>query len=404
MPSVIHPEIKVAEIVQRYPETRSVFISHGLGALVSEDGMRVLSPFLPLSTALRSRLISQDTFIDLLHQAIVPEEHVESPGLESYDKQGELSLLALMPCGLKMGFGRALTGFLEELEQNQGMAVSYAVEGNVNQELSYYSFVNTINEVSELPDIIVSADFNSFFGNRFYKRFVETGLFTGYGSVDPTEAYTNAGIIDPLGHYHVMGINPLVMVANLDQIGERQLPQTWQDLLSSQWKRSVTLRGGNGFFCHAVLLPTYQQYGDDGLRALSANVFQGLHPSQMVKQIDANGPGAIYVMPEFFAHRVKHQERVKIIWPEDGALASPVTLQTKADRIDELRPVLDYLTGPELAQSLVGARFPVPHKSVQAEVQNKPLYWLGWDYLRNHDLLALNEEIDRVFMPGVQIV
>ncbi len=402
MPSVIHPETKVAEIVQRYPETRSVFAGHGLGALVTEDGMRVLSPFLPLRTALRSRLIDVEQFLELLRQAVVPEEHVEAPGLENYESQGELSLLALMPCGLKMGFGRALTGFLEGLKRDQGMAVSYAVEGNVNQELSYYSFVNTINDVSELPDIIVSADFNSFFGNRFYRRFVETGLFTGYGTVEPSEPFEKAGIIDPLGHYRIMGVNPLVMVANLDQAGDRNLPRTWQDLLDPQWKRSVTLRGGNGFFCHAVLLPTYQRHGDEGLRALSGNVFQGLHPSQMVKQIDSNAPGALYVMPEFFAHRIKHQERIRIIWPEDGALASPVTLQTKADRVEALRPVLEYLTGPELAQSLVGARFPVPHKSVQAEVQEKPLYWLGWDYLREHDLLALNEEIDRIFMPGVQ--
>jgi ABC-type Fe3+ transport system substrate-binding protein len=193
------------------------------------------------------------------------------------------------------------------------------------------------------------------------------------------------------------------MVANLDQIDNRTLPRSWQDLLDPQWTRSVTLRGGNDFFCHAVLLPTYQQYGNDGLQSLAANVLQGLHPSQMVKQIDANGPGALYVMPEFFAHRIKHQERIRIIWPEDGALSSPVTLQTRADRIEDLRPILEYLTGAELAQSLVASRFPVPHAEVVGDVQEKPLYWPGWDYLRQNDLIALNAEIDRIFLPRVQL-
>ncbi len=122
----------------------------------------------------------------------------------------------------------------------------------------------------------------------------------------------------------------------------------------------------------------------------------------MVKKIDSGEGGALYVMPEFFAHRVKRQERIRIIWPQDGALASPVTLQVKRDKVEELRPVLDYLTGPELARTLVGARFPVPHAEVTGELQDAPLKWLGWDYLRTHDIAALNAEIDAIFMPAVK--
>jgi ABC-type Fe3+ transport system substrate-binding protein len=167
------------------------------------------------------------------------------------------------------------------------------------------------------------------------------------------------------------------------------------------WKKDLTLRGGDNFFCHAVLLPTHQQFGAEGLEKLAANVLAGLHPAQMVHQIDTGGPGALYVMPEFFAHRVSRQERIKIIWPEDGALASPVTLQVKPARIEALKPVLDYLTGKELARVLAGARFPVPHEDVDGEVQEKPLRWLGWEYLRENDLAELNAEIDRIFLPAV---
>ena len=61
--------------------------------------------------------------------------------------------------------------------------------------------------------------------------------------------------------------------------------------------------------------------------------------------------------------------------------------------------MLDYLSGPDLAQKLIGARFPVPHQQVVGEVQDKPLKWIGWDFLRNNDLLTVNEEIDRIFLP-----
>ncbi len=399
MSPVIGYEMKIADIVKHYPQTEQVFQAHGLASLVSEEGLRLLAPFLTLGTALRSRNVDGITFLRLLNAAVEADRPLEAPGLDSPECQKDLTLLALMPCGLKVPFGRAVTEFLEQLKVEQGLEITYAVEGNVNQELSYYPYIKTLKEVNELPDIIVSADFNSFYGHQFYQTFVVTGEMTGYGTPQPTAAYAKAGILDPQQEYSILGINPLVMVVNLDEFGERSLPTSWKDLLDPAWKESVTLRGSDQFFCHAVLLPTFLDHGAEGLKALACNVLRGLHPSQMVKKIDAGAPGAIYVMPEFFAHRVKHQERIKIIWPEDGALASPVTLQVKKSKVAELKPVLDYLTGPGLAQALNSARFPVPHQEVVGEVQDKPLKWLGWDFLRGQDLLEVNREIDKIFMP-----
>lgn len=401
MQPALSADMKVADIVTLFPATKAVFIAHGLDALVSDDGLRVLAPFLTVGTALKSRFLAEPPFMKLLEEAIHQEESIEAPGLEDITKQGDLKLLALMPCGLKMPFSRAITAFLEEAKIQYGLDITYAVEGNLNQELSYYSYVERIDDIDELPDIIVSADFNTFYGQRFYEKYVANGLMSGYGSYSPNEHYINAGIVEPNGEYSVLGINPLVMVANLDEVGDRPLPTCWKDLLDPMWKRSVTLRGGNGFFCHAVLLPTYQKYGKEGLEQLGDNVLRGLHPAQMIKHIDGGEPGAIYVMPEFFAHRSRKQDRIKIIWPDDGALASPVTLQVKKSKIEELKPVLDYLTGKELAKVLVGARFPVPHADIEGEVQDKPLIWLGWDYLRRDDLLETNREIDSIFMPRV---
>lgn len=402
MKPLLHGDLKVAEIIEHYPQTASVFHAHGLSALTTEDGLRVLAPFLTLATALRSRLINLDSFLRLLQEVVDHEDSGEAPGLAALEKQGELSLLALMPCGLKVPFGKALAKAVERIEQEHHLTLRYAVEGNVNQELSYYPYITTLQKVEELPDIIVSADFNAFYGHGFYKRFVATGHITGYNAIDTGATFRNAGIVDPEGHYTVLGINPLVMVANLDQLNGRPVPTCWADLLDPMWENSITLRGTSQFFCHAVLLPMYRDHGAAGLKKLAANVLQGMHPAQMVKAIDSNAPGALYVMPEFFAHRAKHQERLRIIWPKDGALASPVTLQVKAQRTEELKPVLDLLTGVELAQSLAGARYPVPHARVTSEVQDKPLLWIGWDLLRKRDLLELNSEIDGLFLPFVK--
>ena len=395
-------DLTIADLLSRYPETSPVFAAHGLEGLISEDGLRVLAPFLTLGTALRSREIAVESFLRLLTEAVATDQVLEAPGLADIRKAGELTLLALMPCGLKVPFGRVLSSFLEDLKKREGLAITYAVEGNLNQELSYYPYVDTIETVDELPDIIVSADFNSFYYHSFYKRFVEPGHLVGYGRVNPSEAFAAAGLPDPKGEYFLFGVNPLVLVADLDQVGDRPLPTCWADILEPIWSRDITLRGNADFFCHAVLLPIFQAGGNEALLQLAPNVRQGLHPAQMVKLIDSGQGGALYVMPEFFAHRVKNQSRIKIIWPTDGALASPVTLQVKREKVAELKPVLEWLTGPELARALVGARFPVPHAEIEGELQHAPLKWLGWDWLRQNDIREVNAGIDRIFLPAVK--
>jgi len=397
-------DLTVADLLKRHPEARPVFTAHSLDGLVSDDGMRVLAPFLALGTALRSRGIAAESFLRLLEEAMATEGIPEAPGLSDVRNSGELTLLALMPCGLKVPFGRALAPFLEELKIREGLDITYAVEGNLNQELSYYPYVETIETLAELPDIIVSADFNSFYFHRFYQRFVATGDLVGYGQVAPSPSFAEAGLINPRDEYFVFGINPLVIVADLDKVGDRPLPNCWADILEPIWTRDITLRGTADFFCHAVLLPIFQAGGDKALLKLAANVRQGLHPAQMVKLIDKGQGSALYVMPEFFAHRVKNKDRISIRWPSDGALASPVTLQVKRDKVDELKPVLDWLTGPELAKVLAEARFPVPRADIVGELQSAPLKWLGWDWLRDNDISKVSAEIDKIFLPAIASV
>lgn len=401
MEPLIRPHMTISDIVTQYPKTRDVFLASGLGTLVNEDGMRVLAPFLTLGTALRSKFLNPEEFVRLLQSAVTAEPLLEAPGLESLASQKDLTLLGLMPCGLKMPFSRALTQFLTGLQAQTPLAVQYAVEGNLNQELSYYSYAHTLEHPDELPDIIVSADFNIFYGHRFYNRFVVPGAFGGYGRFDPGANYADARILHPENDYTLLCVNPLVIVANLDRLDGRTLPKTWADILDPAWENDLTIRGGDNFFCHAVLLPIYKEFGRSGLEKLAANIARGLHPAQMISRIDSNAPGALYIMPEFFAQRSRRPERLHIIWPEDGALASPVTLQAKPSARKAHAPVLDFLVGTDLARVLAHAGFPVPHKAVDAPVQDKPLYWLGWDFLRQHDLIDLNQRIDEIFMPLV---
>ncbi|BBO86462.1 hypothetical protein DSCO28_70280 [Desulfosarcina ovata subsp. sediminis] len=399
----IQLDIRLSRLIEAYPQTRPVFAAHGLGKLVDEENLPVIGPFLTLETALLTHDIAPANFLKLLDDCRREETVLDAPSQLDADTTDPTHFLALMTCGLKVPFARALASFINDLQHQDGEKVNYSVVSNLNHEHSYYPYVNHVKTVADLPDIIVSADFNAFFYHNFYKRFIEPGHFIDVMAQEPNRLFADAGISDPGHEYTILCVNPLVIVADLEKVGDRPLPKRWADLLDPMWRRDITLRGNENFFCHAVLLPFFKEHGSAGIKALARNVYAGRHPAQMVKAAGSGRSAALYVMPDFFAHKIPAGKSVQRIWPEDGALASPVTLLVKKARAAALKPITDYLTGEELARVFVDALFPSPHPAAQNRIPtNAGLKWIGWDYIRANDLEAVNAAIDEVFLPTVR--
>ena len=78
---------------------------------------------------------------------------------------------------------------------------------------------------------------------------------------------------------------------------------------------------------------------------------------------------AISVLPLFFANTISRRDQVSIIWPGDGALVSPVTMLVKADKCEELRELIAFLNGAEVAGICAGAAFPALHPEVDRRHQ-----------------------------------
>ena len=403
MPPEIQLDMRLSRLIEAYPQTRSVFAAHGLGKLVDEENLPLIGPFLTLETALLGHGVAPRNFLKLLHECEQQETVLDAPSELNADETDPTHLLALMTCGLKVPFARALAAFINDLQNQHGEQVNYSVVSNLNHEHSYYPYVNHVKTVADLPDIIVSADFNAFYYHNFYDRFIRPGHFVDVMQKAPNRLFADAGIIDPIHEYTILCVNPLVIVADLEKVGDRPLPGRWADLLDPVWRRDITLRGNENFFCHAVLLPIYKEHGKAGIEALARNVYDGRHPAQMVKSAGSGRSAALYVIPDFFAHKIPDGKNVQRIWPEDGALASPVTLLVKKERAAALKPITDYLTGQELARVFVDALFPCPHPGVENRIpEDATLKWIGWDYIRANDLEAANAAIDKVFLPAVK--
>ena len=67
-----------------------------------------------------------------------------------------LNLLALLPCPVKVPFEQACEDFLASLDPQRSSSLVCRLEGNANIESEYYSTIEFITSLDELPDIIIS--------------------------------------------------------------------------------------------------------------------------------------------------------------------------------------------------------------------------------------------------------
>lgn len=215
-----------------------------------------------------------------------------------------------------------------------------------------------------------------------------------------TPQMAEIGLADPRGHFTLFCANALVVVHVTDIRPDLAPPVRWQNLLDAQYRKSIVMRGQDDFFCSGVLVPFFRLYGSEAIPRLAANVCGGLHPSQMVKMIDSRAEDCppLFVMPWFFAQKIKAKERIAILFPEEGAFISPVQLLVKKNNRRELAPVIDFLMSRDLHQHCSDNFFPSPHPEVADPLPlGKRLFWIGWDFIYRHDLEQIKKTIGTAF-------
>lgn len=394
MPS-IHLDLSVQDCLSLFPQTLPVFQQFGCHDFDDPQVREKLGPFVKLRTLLAVRRIDAQSFLDRCHERLSPAPDQPEPG----DLHGaKPTLLALLPCGLKVSLDRALHNFSEELARG-GAPLAYLAEGNVNHELSYSPYIDAVESVDELPDLILSSDINGFYHRRFLERFLAPGHFVSVnGPMAPRMA--EIGLADPKGHFTMFCTNALVVVRVRDIKPHVPTPGAWADLLEPCFHKAIILRGQGDFFCSAVLTPLFRLYGRAAVERLAANVCDGLHPAQMVKMIDARAANCppLFVMPWFFAQKIKARERVEILFPREGAFISPVQLLVKREKRAALAPVIEFLMGRTLHQHCSDTYFPTPHPEVADKLpEGAGLFWIGWDFIYDNDLERIKKELGETF-------
>lgn len=397
----IDETMSIYQILSEYPFLLKIFKQHGMEKFENKDVLERLGPLLKLKTALSMVSVNKDSFIELLNQAVLDSEAKGDFILaDSPERQKELTLLALLPCGMKMPFNRAFDDFSAEYSRQMSNVLHSLIEGNVNHELSYYAYIDLVTSIDELPDIILSSDINSFYHKPFKDNFLNKEYFVNLASSPLNIDFESIGFADPRGQFTMISANLLVLVTIDELIKDNTRPESWEDLLKDEYRNKVVMRGQDGFFCNGVLLPFYRMYGIEGIKKLASSVYTGIHPSEMVKMIDSkkNDVPPMYIMPLFFAKKIQDKSRVTINIPSEGVIVSPVQMLVKKSAVERVKEIADFLCGKEFGEISARAFFPTTNPEVDNGLEGiNSLYWLGWDFLMNTDIGALKKEIEEIF-------
>jgi ABC-type Fe3+ transport system substrate-binding protein len=397
----IDETMSIYQILSKYPFLLKIFKQYGMEKFENKEVLEKLGPLLKLKTALSMVSVNKGSFIELLNEAVLDGDAKRDFTLaDSPERQKELTLLALMPCGMKMPFNRTFDEFSAEYSRQTNNLLHSLVEGNVNHELSYYAYIDSVTSIDELPDIVISSDINSFYHKPFQKNFLNKEYFENIASSPMNIDFESIGFADPRCQFTMISANLLVLVTIDELMKDNTKPKSWKDLLKIEYRNKVIMRGQDGFFCNGVLLPFYRMYGMDGIKGLASSVYTGLHPSEMVKIIDSKKDDALpmYIMPLFFAKKIQDKSRITIIIPSEGAIVSPVQMLVKKSAIERVKGITDFLSGKEFGEISAKAFFPTTNPEVKNNLEGiNSLYWLGWDFLINTDIGALKKEVEEVF-------
>lgn len=300
-----------------------------------------------------------------------------------------------LPCPVRVPLERA---FEEARDQGLLSSVRVLLEGHANKgEKADRDLAKALPE--DLPWLFLTPGVGWLYGRESRERLMDSGAFAdisgwvgGDGPLAPLR--------DPLGNAMVLCANLTVLVVDDARAQGRRRLESWEDLLDPSWERGVALRGNGKTFCETTLLTLESRFGRHAMEGFRRAVGGFGHPSQMVKRMSkpSDGDPAAATLPLFFARLIPKREGLRIVWPKEGAIASPVTLFVRKGAPQNVVDLARWLCGPEVADLNAGVGLPSCRPQHAWNIpEGNELLWIGWDAIREQDLTGRLADLQVLF-------
>ncbi len=349
------------EVVNKYNGAADYLIS--IGVIKDLSALQLIGN-MNLDIALKAKGINKEIVINALKE--MGEKTEES---FSYKIKG------ILPCPVKL---QLLNQLNLNLSNEADMEIKSASSG-----------IDWFMDEYEEQDIIISAGFDFIFDKKIRGK----GIYKDYSS--DTYSKDLSELKDPLGEVNFLGAVPAIMVVTENMLDGRKMPESWEDILSEEFEDSISLPVGDFDLFNAILLVIDRLYGIEGVRKLSRSMSMNMHPSEMIA---SKSKVCVNIMPYFFSKMAK--AGVKVVWPKEGAITSPILMMAKKESEEEIGNAVKLINSTTIAEILKFGRFPATNPNIDNNLPGKML-WLGWDYIDNTDITAKIEELKKVFNEGL---
>ncbi len=385
----------IYELVQENKEVASLLYSRGV-VKEDEEMLHTVGKRLSLAMALQAKRINKELFVKELAECLAaPEVDLTLRKVKEEDK--EIKVKGVLPCPVRL---QMLEKVEEFRQQNDCSNMSIELQAASMGLTWLKDSVKDAESADDIADLFLSAGFEMFFDKDLIGRFREQRIFEDYTGIARYHSdFENEKISlrDPEGMYSVLAVVPAVFLINENELRGRVIPTSWEEILSEEWENSVSLSVGDFDMFNSLLLNMYKLFGYEGVRKLARSFHKSLHPSEMITSNRRADKPAVNIMPLFFSKMAKAPMRV--VWPKEGAVLSPIFMLSKKEKKEKLKPLTDLLAGKEIGEILSHqGRFPSLHPEIDNQIpEGSSFVWIGWDMIHKEDISKLIAECKRIF-------
>ena len=400
---------KVGDILDKYPETLEVFVANGFEQLKNPVMRKVMAGTITLEMALKMKKVNPEIFAQKLIDTIQQEREGIDYTLreEGSFAEGDIRIEGVLPCPIRIPLMENFTAKLEEIKATSDKSIGYDLR-SASMGIDWLKEQVKKGDENILPDVMLSAGFELFFDKKYMGQFAEDKIFM-YPDVKFNKDFSNEKINleDPKKQYFIISVVPAIIMVNEKLLGDRPYPKCWADILKPEFENSLALPMKDLDLFNAVILHIHQKFGDEGVKNLARSYQKSLHPAQMVKSKglagNINPDPIVSISPYFFTQMLPENGPIKPVWPEDGAIVSPIFMVAKNTK--EAKPFLDYFTSKEVGELFCfGGKFPSTNPYVDNGLsENQTFFWMGWDYIHNNDIGALLHNLETEFKALVEV-
>lgn len=393
MKNYINNKATLFDITEKYPETIDIFVSKGFTQMDDPAQRESFGKLITLDVALSMKKLNAEIFTNLLNEAISENREGSDATLNKKvreERQESLNVVGLLPCPVRIPLLEEYNKFTETYENDQAITVNAELKAASVGTQWVEENIDGTDSIDELPDLFISAGFDLFFDKKRIGKYREAGEFADlleWQNINPTFAAYELN--DPDRNYSIISVVPAVFLVNRNELGDRPVPRSWADIINGDFEDSVSLPVGDFDLFNAILLSLRQKYGDEAVTKLGKAMLQSMHPSQMVKsdRMKTKRP-TVTIMPYFFTKTVKEGGAMIAVWPEDGAVLSPIFMLAKKKKSDKLKPIVNFFASKAVGEVLAHqGLFPSLNPDVDNRLDGeKPFMWVGWDFIKQHDL------------------